>query len=52
MLPDFIVTLFTSVAFSDFAGRKVAVIVGGVLFAVGGILQCAAVFLWLIHMHL
>ena len=37
-----------SPAFSDFAGRKVAIIVGGVLYGVGGILQTAAFFLWLV----
>ena len=37
-----------SVAFSDFAGRRVAIIVGGLLYGVGGILQTAAFFLWLV----
>ena len=41
-----------SPAFSDLAGRKVAIIVGGVLYAVGGTLQTAAVFLWLVSVLL
>ena len=37
-----------SAAFSDFAGRKITIIVGGLLYGVGGILQSAAFFLWLV----
>ena len=37
-----------SAAFSDFVGRRIAIIVGGLLYGVGGILQTAAFFLWLV----
>ncbi len=31
---------------SDWIGRKLAIMVGGAIFLVGGILQASAVFLW------
>jgi hypothetical protein len=37
-------------AFSDFAGRKIAIIIGGVLYGVGGVLQSAAYFLWFVQL--
>ena len=46
-LTSYFCVLYT-VAFSDFAGRRVAIIVGGLLYGVGGILQTAAIFLWLV----
>ena len=44
-----IYTFTISLAFSDFAGRKITIIVGGLLYGVGGILQSGAFFLWLVH---
>ena len=44
-----IYTFTISPAFSDFAGRKITIIVGGLLYGVGGILQSGAFFLWLVH---
>ena len=44
-----IYTFTVSPAFSDFAGRKITIIVGGLLYGVGGILQSGAFFLWLVH---
>lgn len=31
---------------SDWLGRKLAIMLGGLVFLVGGLLQAAAIFLW------
>lgn len=36
------------IALSDFVGRKLAMVTGAVLYGVGGALQTAAYFLWLV----
>ena len=37
------------IVLADFAGRKRGIMIGGMLFAVGGALQSGAVYLWLVY---
>ena len=39
----------TAVALSEVMGRKMAIIIGGVIFTIGGALQTASFFLWLVQ---
>ena len=39
-------------ALSDFIGRRLTIVIGGVVFTIGGAVQSASFFIWWVHGNL